>query len=40
MASHRSFESDGTEKVVVNVRRLDGVELGAPEVQSFDGKSY
>lgn len=34
------FESDGTEKVVVNVRCLDGVELGALEVQSFDGKSY
>jgi hypothetical protein len=34
------FESDGTEKIVVNVRCLDGVELGALEVQSYDGKSY
>ena len=34
------LESDGTETVVVNVRCLDGVELGALEVQSFDGKSY
>lgn len=33
------FESDGTEKVVVNVRCLDGVELDALEVQYFDGKS-
>ena len=32
------FEADGTERVVVNVRRLDGVELGALEVQSFDGR--
>jgi hypothetical protein len=31
---------DGPEKVVVNVRCLDGVQLGALEVQSVDGKSY
>jgi 2,4-dienoyl-CoA reductase-like NADH-dependent reductase (Old Yellow Enzyme family) len=31
---------DSTEKVVVNVRCLDGVQLGALEVQSFDGKNY
>ena len=33
------FEIDRTEMVVVNVRRLDGVALGALEVQSFDGTS-
>jgi|HubBroStandDraft_5_1064220.scaffolds.fasta_scaffold87112_3 hypothetical protein len=33
------FESDSTETVVVNVHCLDGVELCALEVQSFDGKS-
>jgi hypothetical protein len=34
------LESEGAEKVVVNVRCLDGVDPGALGVQSFDGKSY
>jgi len=34
------YVSDGQEKVVVNLRCLDGLDVDALEVQKFDGKSY
>ena len=35
-----TYAADGQEKVVVNLRCLDGVDVDALEVQTFDGKSY
>ncbi|WP_394842920.1 GFA family protein [Pendulispora brunnea] len=35
-----SYATDGQEKVVVNLRCLDGLDVDALELQKFDGKSY
>jgi hypothetical protein len=34
------YSSNGEEKVVVNLRCLDGLDVDSLEVQKFDGKSY
>lgn len=34
------YSSEGQEKVLVNLRCLDGLDVDALEVQKFDGKSY
>jgi hypothetical protein len=34
------YASNGQEKVIVNVRCLEGVDVDALDVQKFDGKSY
>ncbi|WP_394832351.1 GFA family protein [Pendulispora rubella] len=35
-----TYAVDGQEKVVVNLRCLDGLDVDALDVQKFDGKSY
>jgi len=35
-----TFAADGQEKIVVNLRCLDGLDVDALPVQKFDGKSY
>ncbi|MDB4989692.1 MAG: Gfa-like protein [Myxococcaceae bacterium] len=34
------YEKDGASKVIVNLRCLEGLDVDALEVQTFDGKSY
>ena len=34
------YRADGQEKIVVNLRCVEGVDVEALEVQRFDGKSY
>jgi len=34
------YEAGGSEKVIVNLRCLEGVDVDALEVRKFDGKSY
>jgi hypothetical protein len=34
------YSADGQEKVIVNPRCLDGLDVDALEAQKFDGKSY
>jgi hypothetical protein len=38
--SFGTYSADGQEKVIVNLRCLDGLDIDALEVQKFDGKSY
>lgn len=34
------YLADGQEKIVVDLRCLDGLDVDALEVETFDGKSY
>lgn len=34
------YAADGQEKIVVNLRCLDGLDVDSLEIQRFDGKSY
>jgi len=34
------YASDGQEKIIVNLRCLEGLDVDALEVRKFDGKSY
>lgn len=38
--SFGTYAADGQEKIVVNLRCLDGLDVDALPVQKFDGKSY
>lgn len=38
--SYGTYSADGGEKIVVNLRCLEGLDVDALEVQKFDGKSY
>jgi len=38
--SFGTYAANGQEKVVVNLRGLDGLDIEALEVEKFDGKSY
>ncbi|WP_394828048.1 GFA family protein [Pendulispora albinea] len=35
-----TYAADGQDKIVVNLRCLDGLDIDALEIQKFDGKSY
>lgn len=35
-----TYTAEGQEKIIVNLRCLDGIDVDALEVQKFDGKSY
>jgi hypothetical protein len=34
------YSADGQEKVIVNLRRVEGLDVDALEVEKFGGKSY
>ena len=35
-----TYSAEGQEKIIVNLRCLDGLDVDALELQRFDGKSY
>jgi hypothetical protein len=40
VSSYGSYAVDGKEKVIVNLRCLDGIDVDVLEVQKYDGKNY
>lgn len=38
--AYGTYRADGHDKVIVNLRCLEGLDVDALEIETFDGKSY